>query len=197
MSMACESCCNRNDFTGRSRQWGGLQVGTGGIYYASGGYLTGVLERVRTGGRTLFLPTKNLLGIESIIEDGTVLLPPSADYSGDFQWSQSGVVTKSNGSLWTANYASNSQGAQGLSVKFTHGYSAAQAEDWRKIVLAIADRSSMVRGLIGGFSTNMGPYRVNSYFGESRTGTMPKDASWLDDLMALIDTKRYVRVDDW
>lgn len=175
--------------------WGGLAVGIGGLYYASGGYLTGVLRRQRTGADTLFLPTKRLLGIKSITEYGC---PVDLCH---VEWSEDGAVVKRYNpeygsvppnwsSLWPTGFRS-------ISVTFEHGYSADEAADWRRLVLAIADRSSMVRGLIGPFSTMIGPYRVNPYFGESRTGTLPLDASWIDDLLGMIDTPRYVRVDDW
>jgi hypothetical protein len=171
-------------------QWGGLAVGIGGLYYASGSYLTGVLRRVRTGGGTLYLPTKRLLSIESVTECGNSLNVSSNFSESDVAWSASGEVVKTDGSSWTTQF-------QGIQITFTHGYAADNSVDWRRIVLAAADRMSMVRGLIGAFSTNMGPYRVNAYFGESRTGTMDKDAGWLDDLFGMINTARYVRVDDW
>ena len=138
-------------------QWGGLSVGIGGLYYASGGYLTGVLRHTRTGGQTLYLPTKHLLSVESITEDGVAL-----DMS-QIAWSSNGAVRKTTGQPWTTNWAgSTTQGAQGLQVTFEHGYSEDQAVDWCRLVLAVADRMSMVRGLIGAFSTNM-----------DRTGLMP------------------------
>lgn len=181
------------DFDGPG-MWGGLAVGAGGLHYASGGYVAGVLRRVRTGATQLYLPTKKLLSIQSIVEDGVTL---DVTPGGDVSWSSDGTVIKNSGAPWTFNLASNSKGAQGISVSFQHGYTAKQAKDWRRIVLMIADRASMVRGLIGAFSTNMGPYRVNAYFGESRSGTLPKDAGWLDDLLGMIPTSQYVRVDDW
>jgi hypothetical protein len=172
-------------------QWGGYAVGIGGLYYASGGYMTGVLRRARVGAEILFLPTKRLLNVESIVEDGNTLTPLT-----DYVWSQdTGAVQKTNGTPWTANWASGNGATQGLQVTFTHGYTAEQARDWRRIVLACADRMTMVRGLIGPFTSSMGPYRVNAFFGESRAGTLPLTASWLDDLTGQLNTERYVRVD--
>lgn len=164
--------------------WGGLSVGIGGLYYASGSYLTGVLRRSRFGADSLMLPTKRLLGISSIIENGDVLQP-----GVDFTWSAAGVVVKTPYTPWTSNF-------QSIQVTYTHGYEDEEAGDWRRIVLAVADRTSMVRGLIGPFSTSMGPYRVNAYYGESRTGTLPLQASWDDDLMGQIDVVRYQRIDN-
>jgi hypothetical protein len=176
-------------------QWGGLSVGVGGLYYASGSYLAGVLHRNRVGADTLYLPTKHLLGISSIIEDGVAL-----DLS-QVQWSTSGAVCKTNNEPWTTNYAGSGNGAggnnagnTGVTVEFTHGYSETDAADWRRIVLMIADRMSLARGLIGGFNTEVGPYKVSAYYGTSRPALLPKHAGWLDDLTAMIANGKYVRL---
>jgi hypothetical protein len=170
-------------------QWGGLSVGMGGLYYASGSSIVGTMHHRRVGGDTLYLPTKHLLTVQSVVEDGNPLVPLV-----DYVWSsETGAVRKTNGQPWTANWASG--GALGLQVSFQHGYTAEQAADWRRIVLAVADRMSMVRGLIGGFSTNIGPHRIGAYFGESRNGSMPVGAGWLDDLTGMIDFESYVRID--
>lgn len=171
-------------------QWGGLSVGLGGLYFAGGSYMTGVLRRARTGSDTLFLPTKRLISILSISENGVELDLSSVAFS------QTGEVVKTNNELWTPSVAgSNGTLSGGIQVTFTHGYDTVAAADWRRVVLAIADRTSMVRGLTGPFTTSVGPYRVNAYFGESRTGTLPLAAGWLDDLLSQLDTRRYVRVD--
>lgn len=173
-------------------QWGGLAVGIGGLYYASGSYLAGVLHTNRSGNDTLYLPTKNLLGISSIIEDGV-----SLDLS-TVQWSTRGAVVKMTNEPWTSNMSMSggaNAGQVGLSVTFTHGFTETQAADWRRIVLGVADRMSMVRGLIGGFNTDIGPYKVGAYYGSSRPGNLPMRASWLDDLTALIPTGKYVRME--
>jgi hypothetical protein len=162
--------------------WGGLAVGIGGLYYASGSYMTGFLHRTRPGANSLYLPTKRLLGIKSIVENDVPV-----DISC-VRWSQDGEVRKKNGQPWTGEF-------QGLTIEFEHGWTAKEAVDWRRYVLQAADRMSLVRGLLGPFNTDLGPYRVSGYYGTSRAGNMPKDASWLDDLFGLVDTKRYVRVE--
>lgn len=178
-------------------QWGGLSVGIGGIYYASGSYLTGVLRRQRVGATTLYLPTKHLMGISSIVEDGVAL-----DLS-QVQWSTDGEVVKTTNEPWTANMGGsgngpangNMDGQTGITVTFTHGYSATDAADWNRIVLMIADRMSLVRGLVGPFPVEMGPYHVAAYYGTSRTGTLPMRAGWLDDLTGMIANGKYVRLE--
>lgn len=163
--------------------WGGLAVGIGGIYYASGSYLTGVLRRARCGAETLYLPTKRLLSVTKISEDGIEL-----DVENDIAWSRDGRVQKTCGRRWTSNF-------RGISVSFEHGYTRKEAADWNRIVLNAADRMSLVRGLVGPFPVSIGPYRLGGYYGTSRAGNMPGNASWLDDLTALIDVTRYVRID--
>lgn len=172
-------------------QWGGLGVGIGGLHYPSGSFITGSLRRQRIGAETLYLPTKRLTGISAIVENGVAL-----DVSTDIEWSTDGEVWKTSGLPWTASRASGrTDGTKGISVTFTHGYSPAEAVDWRRLVLSIADRMSMVKGLVGPFNAAVGPYRLSAFYGTSRAGTMPMTASWLDDLTSLFDTRRYVRVD--
>lgn len=171
--------------------WGGLAVGIGGLHYPSGSFITGSLRRQRVGAETLYLPTKRLTGISSIMENGVAL-----DVSTDIEWSPMGEVWKSSGQLWTASKASGrTDGTQGISITFTHGYSPVEAVDWRRLVLSIADRMSLVRGLVGPFNAAVGPYRLSAFYGTSRTGTLPMAAGWLDDLNAMFDTARYVRVE--
>jgi hypothetical protein len=167
---------------------GALAVGTGGLYYASGSYLTGVLRRTRPGGETLYLPTKRLLGITTVVEhrhrddiEGHVIDEHHLD------WSEHGEVRKRNGVPWPRHRRS-------IEVTFTHGYDIEESIDWRRLVLAMADRMSLVRGLTGPFPTAIGPYKVEAYFGTSRTGSLPMTAGWLDDLLAQIDVPRYVRL---
>lgn len=160
-------------------QWGGYSVGTGSLYGTSYTGSAGVLKRTRVGGSVLYLPTKRLQGIASIVEDGVTL-----DLS-TIQWSTRGEVVKADGSQWSTNLHS-------ITVTFTHGWTEAEAADWRRIVLAVADRMSLTRGLVGAFPVDVGPYRVGGYFGSSRPGNLPVGAGWLDDLFGMIDSKRYV-----
>jgi len=131
------------------RSWGGWGVGAGnlygGPYYASGGGL----HRTRVGGQTLMLPTKRLQSIESLVEDGVPL-----DVS-TLQWDEGGNVVKSTHQRWSVNM-------RGIVITFTHGWTEDEAADWRSIVLMVADRMSLVRGLVGPFELTVGPYRTGS-----------------------------------
>jgi hypothetical protein len=161
-------------------QWGGLRVGIGGLYYSSSySVVAGRLSPQRVGSDTLYLPTKKLLGISQITEDGVLL-----DLS-TIQFGSNGQVIKTARQPWTTNY-------QGINITFTHGFTEDQAADWRRTALMIADRMSLVRGLVGPFNSMVGPYRLSAYYGTSRPGTLARDAGWLDDLTGLIDTKNYV-----
>lgn len=168
-------------------QWGGWGVGMGSLYGGSYYGGTGTLHRTRVGSSTLFLPTKRLQNIVSIVEDGVTL-----DLT-TLQWSKAGFVVKQNHQPWTSNFAGSSPGGStGITVTMTHGWSEAEAADWRATVLAVADRMSMVKGLLGPFPTNVGPYHLGAFYGTSRPGDLPSSATWLDDLLAQIDTTRYV-----
>jgi hypothetical protein len=169
-------------------QWGGWGVGVGGLYYSSSySLVAGRLNPVRVGNDVLYLKTKKLRSIEQITEDGVALDMTT------IQWSDGGQVLKTTHQPWTSNYAGSIAGiSSGINITYTHGYSEGEAADWRRIVLACADRMSMVKGLVGPFNAMVGPYRLSAYYGTSRPGTLPINASWLDDLFGQIATKRYV-----
>jgi hypothetical protein len=168
-------------------QWGGMSVGMGSLYGGSYYAGTGTLRRTRVGSTTLFLPTKRLQNVVSVIEDGVALDMTT------LQWSSAGFLVKQNMQPWTSNMAGSSvNGSTGITVTMTHGWSEDEAADWRGTVLAVADRMSMVKGLIGPFPSEVGPYHLGAFYGTSRAGNLPQSASWLDDLLAQLDTKRYV-----
>lgn len=169
-------------------EWGGWVVGTGSIY-GSGYTGTGTLRKSRPGGETAYLPTKRLQSISSVLEDGVAL-----DLT-TLQFNERGAVQKINGGRWTTNMSNGSGLTSGLQFTFTHGWTESEAADWRRIALMIADRMSMVRGLIGPFPVEVGnSFKVAAHYGTSRAGTLPMDAGWLDDLTGMVDTNRYVRV---
>lgn len=146
--------------------WGGWGVGAGGgTYYGSGG----ALQRVRVGGQVLMLPTKRLQSIATLVEDGV-----SLDISG-LQFDESGNVIKTTHQRWSVNMA-------GIVVTFTHGWTEDEAADWRQIVLMVADRMSLVRGLVGPFELTVGPYRTGAT-------TEP-----FQDLLDQINVDNYVRM---
>jgi hypothetical protein len=166
-------------------QWGGYTVGlgalSGGSYYTG----TGTLRRSRVGGNTLYLPTKRLQSISSVTEDSVALDVSTLQFSEHGEVIKTADAGNGNGLRWSVNYRS-------IQVTFTHGWTEAEAADWRRIVLAVADRMSLVRGLTGPFPVSIGPYRVGGYYGTSRAGNAPTSQGWLDDLFGMIDTKNYV-----
>jgi hypothetical protein len=149
--------------------WGGWGVGAGytngGTYYGGGS----ALHRVRVGGQVLMLPTKRLQGIASLVEDGVPL-----DISA-LQFDQVGNVIKNTHQRWSVNMG-------GIVVTFTHGWTEDEAADWRQIVLMVADRMSLVRGLVGPFELTVGPYRTGAA------------SDPFDDLLNQINADNYVRM---
>lgn len=75
---------------------------------------------------TLALPTRKLLALTSVTEDGS-----SVDI-GDLSWSESGLVRKRYGS-WTCEY-------RGVAVSISHGYTEAEAADWRQAILTLVNQ---------------------------------------------------------
>lgn len=78
------------------------------------------------GGRVLRLPTKHLLSLDDVIEDGTTL---NVD---DLHWNEAGLVHKANHALWR-------HGFKIVDVVITHGYTETEAADWRHAVLKMTD----------------------------------------------------------
>lgn len=129
-----------------------------------------------SGETRLYLPSKKVTGITSITEDGVTL-----DVS-EFSWSEHGEVVKPVvvNSMWNKLWSSK---FRSIVVNLTHGYAEPQCEDWRRIVLEIAERMSQVKGLVGAVDLQVGPYRVGAY----DPGTNP-----YRDLLDRIDPKSYV-----
>ena len=91
--------------------------------------------------RILFLPTRKLVELTSINEDGDDLDLPTA-----VKWSAGGPpgildrpvgVRKQGRGWWTAEY-------QGITVVMTHGYTEDEAVDWRQAIMSMVDRMAMV-----------------------------------------------------
>ncbi|AJA43309.1 head-tail adaptor [Mycobacterium phage Sbash] len=83
-----------------------------------------VMELDGPGGRVLSLPTLNLLSVKSVIELGVVLDVSTLDRSR-----RKGTLTKPYG-RWTAR-----DGA--IVVTATHGFTEAEAADWRRAVVQL------------------------------------------------------------
>lgn len=83
------------------------------------------------GGRVLSLPTLNLTGVASVTELGVAVDVSSLDRSR-----RKGTLTKRSG-CWTGR-----DGA--ITAVVTHGFTEAEALDWRRAVLAVVDTWSQV-----------------------------------------------------
>ena len=86
------------------------------------------------GGAVLSLPTRNLISITAISEDGEALDPADLDVSRT-----KGTVTKYPVGCWTSRPG-------GVTVTMSHGFTEAEAADWRRAVLRLADLMSRESG---------------------------------------------------
>lgn len=80
------------------------------------------------GGRELFLPTRKIGSVASIVENGTTVAPGDYVVSSNAQR----MIYRKNG-CWTTEYA-------GITVTYTHGYTEDEAADWRRAILQMVDR---------------------------------------------------------
>lgn len=90
------------------------------------------------GGRVLSLPTLNLIEVVSVDELGTAVDVTKLDRS-----QRKGTLTKPWGCCWTGR-----DGA--ISVTITHGFTEAEAMDWRSAILALVDARSQASTRDGG-----------------------------------------------
>lgn len=90
--------------------------------------------------RILNLPTRKLVTLTSIVEDGTTLS------LGTLRWSAGGLpeenarpvsVRKRSNGFWSGDY-------QAIAVTMTHGYTEAEAADWRQAIMTMVDQMSQV-----------------------------------------------------
>lgn len=88
------------------------------------------------GSRILTLPTRKLIALTSVVEDGTV------QNLNTLHWSAGGPpgildrpvsVRKRSNRFWSSYY-------QSIAIDLTHGYTEAEAADWRYAVLAMVDQ---------------------------------------------------------
>lgn len=95
------------------------------------------------GSRMLRLPTRQLVTLTSLSENGVALdVTPK---TGDLSWSVGSepgfsppvIVRKRGGGWWTDEYAA-------IDVTMTHGYDDIQAADWRQAVLSMVDQMAEI-----------------------------------------------------
>jgi hypothetical protein len=89
--------------------------------------------------RVLILPTRKLIALTAIAENGTDLDVSTVGISaGDGPDIDRPVgVRKRSGSRWTGEYG-------GIEVTMTHGYTETEAADWRRAVLSMVDQMSQI-----------------------------------------------------
>ncbi|QSM03942.1 head-to-tail adaptor [Mycobacterium phage prophiGD91-2] len=82
------------------------------------------------GGTRLKLPTKRIISVDSMEEDGETLAADTYVLSADVP----GLVVRRKG-CWTREFS-------GITVTLDHGY--AEAEDWRQAILTMVDQMSLI-----------------------------------------------------
>lgn len=83
-----------------------------------------------SGGRVLSLPTMQLLAVTELVED-------EVEWDvADLRWSKpKGCVYKRSGACWTRH-------AGAITITISHGYTEAEAADWRRAILRLVDAMS-------------------------------------------------------
>jgi hypothetical protein len=89
------------------------------------------------GGRVLSLPTLNLIEVSELSENGVAADVTKLDISR-----RKGTITKRSHGCWT-----HRDGA--IAVTMTHGFTEAQAADWRRAVLRLVDTMSLQPATVG------------------------------------------------
>lgn len=84
----------------------------------------------------LDLPTGKLNALTSVVENGTSLDVARLD------WSKTGVVRKQSGAWWSSRYRS-------IVAIITHGFTEAEAVDWRRTIIAMVDAVSYASAAVG------------------------------------------------
>lgn len=80
----------------------------------------------------LQLPTRRLVALTAVTENGAVVDLAKLD------WSELGKVRKVSGANWSGRY-------RAITATITHGYTEAEAADWRRAILSMVDQMSRVQ----------------------------------------------------
>lgn len=84
------------------------------------------------GGTRLKLPTKRIISVDSIEEDGETLATDTYVLSADVP----GLLVRRRG-CWTREFS-------GITVTLDHGYTEDEAADWRQAILTMVDQMSLI-----------------------------------------------------
>lgn len=89
--------------------------------------------------RVLFLPTMKVNTLTSVEEDGVTLDPSTISRSaGDGPYQRRRVaLRKRSGGWWTGEYG-------GIEITMNHGFTEAEATDWRQAILSMVDQMSLL-----------------------------------------------------
>lgn len=90
----------------------------------------GVLTLDGPSGVELWMPTRNIVAVGSVVENGVTLDPGAYVVPAD---NRQVIIRKT--ACWTREYA-------GIVVTLDHGFTEAQAADWRRAILLMVDRMS-------------------------------------------------------
>ena len=106
----------------------------------AGWHVTPVLENQQIvvdgpGSRILWLPTRRLIDVSSVSENGTALTLSTLN------WSTGGdrhvAMRKRSGAFWSDQYGA-------IEMTITHGFTEVEASDWRRAILSMVDQMSLV-----------------------------------------------------
>lgn len=101
--------------------------------------------------RILWLPTRKVIALTSITEDGTLIDPSKYSVSKGTTpgLSRPVAVRKKDNTGWTDQYG-------GIHIVMDHGFTETEAVDWRQAILAMVDQMSLVPVMASTGSSNFG-----------------------------------------
>jgi hypothetical protein len=88
--------------------------------------------------RVLFLPTMKVVEITAVEEDGVVLDVADVSVSTGTEFMPRPVALRKSGAAWwTAEYGA-------IEIELSHGFTEAEAADWRQGILSMVDQMSLI-----------------------------------------------------
>lgn len=92
-----------------------------------------------SGSRILWLPTRKVVELTSITEDGTLVAPSAMAISaGDGpERSRPIALRKKSGGFWSSEYSA-------IEIVMDHGYTEIEAAGWRQAILSMVDQMSLI-----------------------------------------------------
>lgn len=131
--------------------------------------------------RILWLPTRRVENVTAITENDKVIAPTAVRWSGGGAGGAGNnrpvAMKKKSGGFWTPHY-------QSIEITMTHGFTKAQAGDWRQAVMSMVDQMSLVPVVSGSGTSEIGlrtktvddvTYRWDSYIGMAEDALLSVD----------------------